>query len=98
MMKQHSNGPMLALTAVGMLALAGCSTTSPNHGYGNQGSGYSSPGYSSPAYCADCGIVTRIEYTIQDQCILARFQIECISVLRIPGIDYLNIIHCKVFT
>ena len=27
------------------------------------------------------GIVTRIEYTIQDQCILARFQIECISVL-----------------
>lgn len=60
-MKQHSNGPMLALTAVGMLALAGCSTTSPNHGYGNQGSGYSSPGYSSPAYCADCGIVTRID-------------------------------------
>ena len=61
MMKQHSNGPMLALTAVGMLALTGCSTTSPNHGYGNQGSGYSSPGYSSPAYCADCGIVTRID-------------------------------------
>lgn len=55
-MKQHRNGLMFGLASVGLLALAGCSTTSPNHGYGS-----SSPGYSSPGYCADCGIVTRID-------------------------------------
>lgn len=55
-MKQHLTAPMLGLAAVGMLALAGCSTTSPNRDYG-----YGSSYPAQPAYCADCGIVTRID-------------------------------------
>lgn len=55
-MKQHFNGSMLGLAAVGVLALAGCASTSPNYGYGSP-----SPGYSPQAACIDCGIVTRID-------------------------------------
>jgi len=55
-MKQHH---LIGLAAVGMLALAGCSTTSP--GYGG-GYGSSAPAYpSSQSRCADCGLVTRID-------------------------------------
>ncbi|MBO9715606.1 MAG: glycine zipper 2TM domain-containing protein [Pseudoxanthomonas sp.] len=57
-MQKHSPSPrMLGLAAVGMLALAACSTTSPNYG-----SSYpSSTSYPSQASCADCGLVTRID-------------------------------------
>ena len=49
---------LLCVAAIGTLALAGCSTTSPNYGgYGNYGTSYPS----APTACADCGIVTRIE-------------------------------------
>ena len=47
---------MLGLASLGLLALAACTTTSPNYGYGNQGSSYP-----SQTRCADCGIVTRID-------------------------------------
>ena len=47
---------MLGLASLGLLALAACTTTSPNDGYGNQGSSYP-----SQTRCADCGIVTRID-------------------------------------
>lgn len=55
-MRQYRNGSILGLAAVGALALAGCTTTSPDYGYG-------SPGYGHPsqAACLDCGIVTRID-------------------------------------
>lgn len=59
MMQKHPGSyRMLGLAAVGMLALAGCSTTSPNYG-----SSYpsSSPYPSQPARCVDCGLVTRID-------------------------------------
>ena len=46
----------LALASVGLLALAACTTTSPNYGYGNTGTSYP-----SQAQCSDCGIVTRID-------------------------------------
>ena len=51
----------LAFMAVGALTLAGCATSSPDHGYGGSrsGGGYSQAPQSR--YCADCGIVTRIE-------------------------------------
>ena len=47
---------MLGLASLGLLALAACTTTSPNYGYGNQGSSYP-----SQTQCSDCGIVTRID-------------------------------------
>ena len=49
---------LIGLAAFGMLALAGCTTTSPN--YGSSGYGSSAP-YPSQARCADCGLVTRID-------------------------------------
>jgi len=49
----------LTLMAAGALTLAGCTTTSPNYGYGGSSGGYSSAPTSR--YCADCGIVTRID-------------------------------------
>ena len=55
-MNQHLNKSMLGLAAIGMFALAGCTTTSPNYGYGS-----SAPAYPSQAACVDCGIVTRID-------------------------------------
>ena len=55
-MNQHFNKSMLGLAAIGMFALAGCTTTSPNYGYGS-----SAPAYPSQVACADCGIVTRID-------------------------------------
>ena len=54
MMKQKH---LIGLATFGMLALAGCSTTSPNYG-----SSYpASSQYPSQTRCADCGIVTRID-------------------------------------
>ena len=47
---------MLGLASLGLLALAACTTTSPNYGYGNTGTSYP-----SQAQCTDCGIVTRID-------------------------------------
>ena len=47
---------MLGLASLGLLALAACTTTSPNYGYGNTGTSYP-----SQAQCSDCGIVTRID-------------------------------------
>ncbi|HET6395244.1 MAG TPA: glycine zipper 2TM domain-containing protein [Pseudoxanthomonas sp.] len=47
---------LLCLAAVGTFALAGCSTTSPNYGYGS-----SYPSSPSRVSCIDCGIVTRID-------------------------------------
>jgi len=48
---------LIGFAAIGMLALAGCATTtSPNYGYGS-----SAPAYPSQVGCADCGLVTRIE-------------------------------------
>ena len=44
----------LALASVGLLALAACTTTSPNYGYGNQGSSYA-----AQAEWWGCGVVTR---------------------------------------
>ncbi|UWX04774.1 glycine zipper 2TM domain-containing protein [Pseudoxanthomonas sp. NC8] len=45
------------LTAAGVIALTGCSTTSPDYG-----SSYpSSTSHPSQATCADCGLVTRID-------------------------------------
>ena len=50
---------LIGITALGVLALAGCATSpSSNYGYGT------SPAYPSQNYCADCGIVTRIN-TVQ---------------------------------
>lgn len=57
-MKQHH---LIGIAAFGMLALAGCSTTSPNYGYGNQGYGTQAPAYPTQTRCADCGLVTRID-------------------------------------
>ncbi|HSX65222.1 MAG TPA: glycine zipper 2TM domain-containing protein [Pseudoxanthomonas sp.] len=48
---------LLAVGAIGAIALAGCATTSPGYGSG----GYSSAPAASSRYCADCGIVTRID-------------------------------------
>lgn len=47
---------LLAVGVVAVASLAGCATTSPGYGYGNQ-----SPSYSQPGRCADCGIITRID-------------------------------------
>ena len=50
---------LLCAAVLGSLALAACSTTSPNYGYG---SSYPSGGsYPAPQSCLDCGIVTRID-------------------------------------
>ena len=49
---------LIGLTAIGMLALAGCSTTQPS---GNYGYGSPAPAYPSQVSCTDCGLVTRIE-------------------------------------
>ena len=59
MLHRHTGSlRMLGLATVGVLALAGCTTTSPGYG-----SSYpSSSSYpSAPARCVDCGIVTRID-------------------------------------
>ncbi len=50
---------LFCVAAIGILALAGCATTSPGTGYGQ--SYPSSPNYPQSQYCADCGIVTRID-------------------------------------
>jgi outer membrane lipoprotein SlyB len=56
MKQQH----LIGIAAFGMLALAGCSTTSPNYGSGSQGYG-TQPAYPTQTRCADCGLVTRID-------------------------------------
>ena len=61
MMRKHPGSiRMLGLAAAGMIALAGCSTTSPNYG-SSYPSSYPSSSYPSRTTCADCGIVTRID-------------------------------------
>jgi outer membrane lipoprotein SlyB len=60
MMQKHPGSHrMLGLAAVGMLALAGCATTSPN--YGSSYPSSSQYPYPSQASCMDCGLVTRID-------------------------------------
>lgn len=59
MQKHTGTLGMLGLATAGMLALAGCSTTSP--GYGSSSSYPASSSYPSRTTCADCGIVTRID-------------------------------------
>ena len=60
MRKHPGSTRMLGFAAVGMIALAGCSTTSPNYG-SSYPSSYPSSSYPSRTTCADCGIVTRID-------------------------------------
>ncbi|WP_447730195.1 glycine zipper 2TM domain-containing protein [Pseudoxanthomonas suwonensis] len=50
---------LLCVAALGTLALAGCTTTSPNYGYGSSYPSGSS--YPTTQSCLDCGIVTRID-------------------------------------
>ncbi|WP_372014211.1 glycine zipper 2TM domain-containing protein [Pseudoxanthomonas sp. 10H] len=62
MQKRPVSYRMLGVAAVGMLALAGCSTTSPNYGSSYPASSYpGSSSYPSRTTCADCGLVTRID-------------------------------------
>lgn len=54
------------LASAAALSLAACATTGPgygNNGYGNgYGNGGYNGGYGNGGYCADCGVVTRIDY------------------------------------
>ena len=54
-MKQNH---LIGFAAIGMLALAGCSTTSPSNNYGY---GSPAPAYPTQTRCDDCGLVTRID-------------------------------------
>ena len=42
-------------------------------------------------------IISRIEYTINNERVLARFQVDGVTILGIPRIDDHDIIYCEIF-